>query len=71
MKTDNFTDRVLRVLELASEEAEKLNHNYIGTEHLLLGLIDEGSGVAANAIKNLGITLKDVREEVEAIIGKR
>ncbi len=64
-----FTDRARRVVVLAQEEARLLNHNYIGTEHLLLGLIGEGEGVAAHALESLGIGLAAVRQQVEAIIG--
>jgi ATP-dependent Clp protease ATP-binding subunit ClpC len=67
---EKFTDRARRVIVLAQEEARTLNHNYIGTEHLLLGLIHEGEGVAAKALENLGIALEVVRGEVEAIIGQ-
>jgi ATP-dependent Clp protease ATP-binding subunit ClpA len=65
-----FTDRARRVVVLAQEEARRLDHNYIGTEHLLLGLIHEGEGVAANALKSLGISLAPVRQQVEEIIGR-
>ena len=67
---ERFTDRARRVIVLAQEEAKMLNHNYIGTEHLLLGLIHEGDGVAAKALEALGISLEAVREQVEDIIGK-
>ena len=67
---ERFTDRARRVIVLAQEEAKLLNHNYIGTEHLLLGLIHEGDGVAAKALESLGISLDGVREQVEDIIGK-
>ena len=66
---DRFTDRARRVIVLAQDEARMLNHNYIGTEHLLLGLIHEGEGVAAKALESLGISLEAVREQVEEIIG--
>ncbi|PZS19994.1 MAG: NDP-hexose 4-ketoreductase, partial [Acidimicrobiales bacterium] len=66
---ERFTDRARRVLVLAQEEARLLNHNFIGTEHILLGLIHEGEGVAANALKALGISLEGVREKVEETIG--
>ena len=66
---ERFTDRARRVIVLAQEEARMLNHNYIGTEHILLGLIQEGEGVAAKALESMGISLEDVRGEVEAIIG--
>ena len=65
-----FTDRARRVVVLAQEEASGLDHNYIGTEHILLGLIREGEGVAANALKSLGISLDPVRQQVEEIIGR-
>jgi ATP-dependent Clp protease ATP-binding subunit ClpA len=65
-----FTDRARRVVVLAQEEASRLDHNYIGTEHLLLGLISEGEGVAAAALKSLGISLAPVRQQVEEIIGR-
>ncbi|STC68838.1 ATP-dependent Clp protease ATP-binding subunit [Corynebacterium pilosum] len=66
---ERFTDRARRVIVLAQEEARMLNHNYIGTEHILLGLIHEGEGVAAKALESMGINLEDVRREVEEIIG--
>src|SRR5699024_2249889 len=65
-----FTDRARRVIVLAQEEARLLNHNYIGTEHILLGLIHEGEGVAAKALESMGISLDAVRQEVEEIIGQ-
>ncbi|MFZ1385533.1 MAG: ATP-dependent Clp protease ATP-binding subunit [Propionicimonas sp.] len=67
---DRFTDRARRVIVLAQDEARMLNHNYIGTEHLLLGLIHEGEGVAAKALESMGISLDAVREQVEEIIGQ-
>jgi ATP-dependent Clp protease ATP-binding subunit ClpA len=67
---ERFTDRARRVVVLAQEEATMLNHNYIGTEHLLLGLIHEGEGVAAKALESLGISLEAVRQQVEEIIGQ-
>jgi ATP-dependent Clp protease ATP-binding subunit ClpA len=67
---ERFTDRARRVVVLAQEEARMLNHNYIGTEHLLLGLIHEGEGVAAKALESLGISLEAVRQQVEEIIGQ-
>jgi len=66
---ERFTDRARRVIVLAQEEARMLNHNYIGTEHILLGLIHEGEGVAAKALESMGISLEDVRKEVEELIG--
>ncbi len=67
---ERFTDRARRVVVLAQEEARMLNHNYIGTEHILLGLIHEGEGVAAKALETLGISLEGVRSQVEEIIGQ-
>ncbi|MCY4517010.1 MAG: ATP-dependent Clp protease ATP-binding subunit [Acidimicrobiaceae bacterium] len=67
---ERFTDRARRVVVLAQEEARLLNHNYIGTEHILLGLIHEGEGVAAQALESLGISLEAVRNQVEEIIGQ-
>lgn len=69
-KFDKFTERARRVLTLAQEEAQRFNHNYIGTEHLLLGLVREGDGVAARVLNNLGVQLPKVRSAVEFIIGK-
>jgi ATP-dependent Clp protease ATP-binding subunit ClpA len=70
-KFDKFTERTRKVLSLAQEEAQRLNHSYIGTEHLLLGLVDEGEGVAAKALINMGVQLEKVRAKVEFIIGHR
>jgi len=67
---DKFTERARRVLTLAQEEAQRFNHNYIGTEHLLLGLVREGDGVAAKVLNNLGVELTKVRSAVEFIIGR-
>jgi ATP-dependent Clp protease ATP-binding subunit ClpC len=67
---ERFTDRARRVVVLAQEEARMLDHNYIGTEHLLLGLVHEGRGVAAEALVSLGISLEAVRQQVEQIIGR-
>jgi ATP-dependent Clp protease ATP-binding subunit ClpC len=67
---ERFTDRARRVVVLAQEEARMLNHNYIGTEHLLLGLVGEGEGVACKALDSLGISLTSVRTQVEDIIGR-
>ena len=67
---ERFTDRARRVVVLAQEEARMLNHNYIGTEHILLGLIHEGEGVAAKALESMGISLDAVRAQVEEIIGQ-
>ena len=67
---ERFTDRARRVVVLAQDEARELNHNYIGTEHILLGLISEGDGVAAKALESMGISLEAVRSEVVDIIGR-
>jgi ATP-dependent Clp protease ATP-binding subunit ClpA len=67
---ERFTDRARRAVALAQDEAKRLNHNYIGTEHILLGLIHEGEGVAAKALESLGISLDAVRQQVEEIIGQ-
>jgi ATP-dependent Clp protease ATP-binding subunit ClpA len=67
---ERFTDRARRVVVLAQEEARLLNHNYVGTEHVLLGLIRESQGVAAKALESLGISLEAVRAQVEEIIGQ-
>jgi ATP-dependent Clp protease ATP-binding subunit ClpA len=67
---ERFTDRARRVVVLAQDEARLLNHNYVGTEHILLGLIQEGKGVAAKALESLGISLQAVRAQVEEIIGR-
>jgi ATP-dependent Clp protease ATP-binding subunit ClpC len=67
---DKFTERARKVLQLAQEEAQRFNHNYIGTEHLLLGLVREGEGVAAKVLGNLGVELNNVRSSVEFIIGR-
>ncbi len=67
---DKFTERARKVLQLAQEEAQRFNHNYIGTEHLLLGLVREGDGVAAKVLANLGVELNKVRSAVEFIIGR-
>ena len=65
---DRFTDRAKKVMNLARQEAQRFNHEYIGTEHILLGLVQEGSGVAANVLKNMGIDLHKIRLEVEKIV---
>jgi ATP-dependent Clp protease ATP-binding subunit ClpC len=70
MMFEKFTDKARRVVVLAQEEAKLLNHNYIGTEHILLGLIHEGEGVAAKALESLGINLDSVRQQVQEIIGQ-
>src|SRR5947209_13068764 len=67
---DRFTERARKVLSLAQEEAQRFQHNYIGTEHLLLGLVREGEGVAARVLANLGVELYKVRQAVEFIIGR-
>ena len=67
---ETFTERARKVLSLAQEEAQRFNHNYIGTEHLLLGLVREGDGVAAKVLSNLGVELNKVRSAVESIIGR-
>ena len=67
---ERFTDRARRVVVLAQDEARLLNHNYIGTEHILLGLIHENEGVGAKALEALGVTLDAVREQVRDIIGE-
>src|SRR6202035_3469485 len=67
---ERFTDRARRVVILAQEEARMLDHGYIGTEHLLLGLIHEGEGTAAKALESLGFGLEAVRQQVEAITGR-
>src|SRR5580765_7001414 len=69
-KFEKFTERARKVLSLAQDEAQRFNHNYIGTEHLLLGLVREGDGVAAKVLANLGVELHKVRSAVEFIIGK-
>jgi ATP-dependent Clp protease ATP-binding subunit ClpC len=65
---DRFTDRARKVMNLAKSEAQRLNHEYIGTEHILLGLVQEGSGVAANVLRNMGIDLKRIRAEIEKLV---
>ena len=64
---ERFTDRARKVMQLANQEAQRFNHEYIGTEHVLLGLIKEGSGVAANVLKNLDVDLRKIRLEVEKL----
>ncbi|MBX7102493.1 MAG: ATP-dependent Clp protease ATP-binding subunit [Gemmataceae bacterium] len=68
MMYERFTDRARKVMQLANQEAQRFNHEYIGTEHILLGLVKEGSGVAANVLKNLDIDLRKIRLEVEKIV---
>src|SRR3974390_2798308 len=65
---ERFTDRARKVMQLANQEAQRFNHEYIGTEHILLGLIKEGSGVAANVLKNLDLDLQRIRHEIEKIV---
>src|SRR5258707_12675289 len=65
---ERFTDRARKVMQLANQEAQRFHHEYIGTEHVLLGLIKEGSGVAANLLKNLDIDLERTRLEVEKFV---
>jgi ATPases with chaperone activity, ATP-binding subunit len=67
---ERFTDGSRRVVVLAQDEARRLNHDYIGTEHILLGLIREGDGVAARTLESLGVSLEAVRQQVEEIIGQ-
>src|SRR5579871_3255126 len=68
---ERFTDRARKVMQLANQEAQRFNHEYIGTEHILLGLVKEGSGVAANVLKDLDIDLRKIRLEVEKIVRSR
>jgi ATP-dependent Clp protease ATP-binding subunit ClpC len=68
MMYERFTDRARKVMQLANQEASRFNHEYVGTEHILLGLIKEGSGVAANVLKNMDIDLRKVRLEVEKLV---
>ena len=68
MPYDRFTDRARKVMQLANQEAQRFNHEYIGTEHILLGLVKEGSGVAANVLKNMDIDLRKIRQEVEKLV---
>ena len=65
---NRFTDRARKVMQLANQEAQRFNHEYVGTEHILLGLIKEGSGVAANVLKNLDVDLQKIRLEVEKLV---
>ena len=67
---ERFTDRARRVITLAQEEARMHNHNYIGTEHLLLGMSHEGAGVAAKVLEGMGVSLEGIRSQVEEIIGQ-
>ena len=68
---ERFTDRARKVMQLANQEAQRFNHEYIGTEHILLGLVKEGSGVAANVLKNLDVDLRKIRLEVEKLVQSR
>ena len=68
---ERFTEKAIKVIMLAQEEARRLGHNFVGTEQILLGLIGEGTGVAAKVLKSLGVNLKDSRIEVEKIISHR
>src|ERR671928_184783 len=65
---DKFTERARKVLQLAQEEAQRFNHNYIGTEHLLLGLVREGEGIAAGVLESLGVSLEKVRAQVIEVL---
>lgn len=67
---ERFTEKAIKVIMLAQEEARRLGHNFVGTEQILLGLIGEGTGIAAKVLKSMGINLKDSRVEVEKIIGR-
>src|SRR5512144_1153353 len=65
---ERFTDRARKVMALANQEAQRCNHEFIGTEHILLGIVKEGSGVGATVLKNLGVDLKKLRLEVERLV---
>src|SRR5437762_13271775 len=67
---DRFTERARKALQFAQEEAQRLNHNYMGTEHILLGLARPGNGLAAQVLTGLGVELPQLRSEVESIVGK-
>src|SRR5277367_3406992 len=67
---ERFTEKAIKVIMLAQEEARRLGHNFVGTEQILLGLIGEGTGIAAKTLKSMGVNLKDARVEVEKIIGR-
>ena len=67
---ERFTEKAIKVIMLAQEEARRLGHNFVGTEQVLLGLIGEGTGVVAKTLKSMGVNLKDARAEVEKIIEK-
>lgn len=66
---NRFTERAQKVILIAQEEAKRLNHDYVGTEHILLGLVALGEGVAAQVLNNLGVGLRKIRAEVEKIVG--
>src|SRR5690349_13240785 len=66
----NFTDRVRKVLTMAREEAARLHHEYVGTEHILLGLLREGDGVAAEVLRNLNVELEDIQQKIEETVKK-
>src|SRR3989338_10681644 len=68
---ERFSDSIRRVMQLANQEAQRFNHEYVGTEHVLLGLIKEGSGVGATVLKNLGLNIRDLRGEVEKLMPSR
>src|SRR5438874_10827127 len=65
---ERFTDRARKVMQLANQEAQRCNHEYVGTEHVLLGLIKEGSGVAATVLRNMDVDLRKIRNEIEKIV---
>src|ERR1700735_4897552 len=65
---ERFTDRARKVMQLANQEAQRFNHEYVGTEHVLLGLIKEGSGVAATVLRNMDVDLRKIRNEIEKVI---
>ena len=67
---ERFTEKAIKVIMLAQEEARRLGHNFVGTEQVLLGLVGEGTGIAAKTLKSMGVNLKDARIEVEKIIGR-
>ena len=67
---ERFTEKAIRVIMLAQEEARRLGHNFVGTEQVLLGLIGEGTGIAAKTLKSMGVNIKDARAQVEKIIGR-
>jgi ATP-dependent Clp protease ATP-binding subunit ClpC len=66
---DKFTNRAKQVIKLAKKEAQRLNHNYLGTEHVLLGLLKLGQGIAVNVLRNLNLDYDTIRSEVERIVG--